>query len=42
MNRWTIGLLLGFCVVFFANGLLIWFAVSSDEAVDASYELEGR
>lgn len=42
MNRWTIGLALGFCVVFVANGLLVWFAVEGNDPVDASYEQEAR
>ena len=42
MNRWTIGLALGFCVVFFANGLLVWFALGGDDPIDASYTAAAR
>ena len=37
MNRWTVGLALGFGVVFFANGLLVWFALGANDPIDASY-----
>lgn len=42
MNRWTIGLVLGFCVVFFANGLLVWFSMQGSDPVDPTYEQEAR
>lgn len=44
MNRWTIGLLLGFAVVLVANGVLVWAALGAQEAdpVEASYQLEAR
>ncbi len=42
MNRWTLGLALGFATVLFANGLLVWFAVGTDDPIDQSYETEAR
>lgn len=42
MNRWTLGLILGFAVVLFANGVLVWEALHSDDPIDQTYVTEAR
>lgn len=42
MRRWTIGLILGFATVFFANGVLAYYALSTDDPIERSYETEAR
>lgn len=44
MNRWTIGLILGFAVVLVANGVLVWAAVGAQEGdpIEPSYNTEAR
>lgn len=42
MNRWTLGLLLGFATVLVANGILVWVAVGTEDPIDRSYETEAR
>ncbi len=42
MNRWTLGLILGFATVILANGVLVWYAVGTDDPIARSYETEAR
>lgn len=42
MNRWTLGLILGFAVVLFANGVLVYSALSGDDPIDPTYVTEAR
>lgn len=44
MNRWTIGLIVGFVVVLIANGVLVWAAVGAQagDPVEPSYNQEAR
>lgn len=42
MNRWTLGLLLGFATVLVANAVLVWCALGTDDPIAQSYETEAR
>ncbi len=36
-DRWTLGIISGFLVVFLANGLLVWFALDQPLELDPTY-----
>lgn len=38
--RWTVAIVLGFLLMFLADGLFIWLAVSGAEDLDPSYTTE--
>jgi hypothetical protein len=42
MDRWVLGLLLAFGAVFFANGLLVYFAVENPAQIVDSYQTGDR
>lgn len=42
MSRWTIGLLLGFALMFLMNATLIYVAVAGGDEIVSSYRTEPR
>ena len=38
MNRWLLGILAGFALVFTANGILVWLALDNGPEVVESYD----
>lgn len=42
MDRWVVGIIAGFALMFFVNGLLVWLALDEPLEIDASYEQEAR
>jgi hypothetical protein len=41
-NPWTLGLIGAFLAVFFANGVMVWFALDGSPDIVPSYEAEAR
>ncbi len=40
MDRWVVGLLVGFLAVFVANGVMIYLSVTHAPQIEASYAAE--
>lgn len=38
MDRWLVGLIAGFALLFLADGLLVWLALQGAPEIEASYE----